>query len=82
MTWKRTGLPAFKDQPIPENGVAFLETITTGGTGLLIPRRASLGAPNSENLDNYNAALEQLIADPIYGAAVDRTEGRIWWDKP
>lgn len=24
-TWKRTGLPAFKDQPIPEAGVAFLE---------------------------------------------------------
>lgn len=81
-TWKRTGLPAFKDQPIPENGVAFLETIATGDAPLIIPRRASLGAPNSENLDNYNAALKELTADPNYGETVDRTEGRIWWDKP
>lgn len=81
-TWKRTGLPAFKDQPTPENGVAFLESIITGGSTLIIPRRAALGAPNSENLDNYNAALKQLIEDSNYGPAVERTEGRIWWDKP
>lgn len=41
-TWKRTGLPAFKDQPVPDNGVAFLETIATGGDKLLIPRRCVL----------------------------------------
>lgn len=81
-TWKRTGLPAFKDQPTPENGVAFLESIATGGSTLIIPRRAALGAPNSENLDNYNAALKLLIEDSNYGSAVERTEGRIWWDKP
>jgi hypothetical protein len=48
---------------------------------MLIPRRAALGAPNTENLENYNAALNELIADPNYGPAVDKTEGRIWWDK-
>lgn len=81
-TWKRTGLPAFKNQPVPENGVAFLETIATGGDGLIVPRRAALGAPNTENINNYNDAVKQLTADPNYGTAVDRTEGRIWWDKP
>lgn len=44
-TWKRTGLPAFKDQPIPEAGVAFLEAITTGGNSLVIPRRGALPVP-------------------------------------
>ena len=80
-TWKRTGLPAVKAQPVPVNGVAFFEAITVSGTNMLIPRRAALGAPNTENLENYNAALKDLIADPNYGPAVDKTEGRIWWDK-
>lgn len=66
-TWKRTGL-AVKAQPIPENGVAFLEAITVAGTKMLIPRRAALGAPNTENLKNYNAAINELIADPNYGS--------------
>ena len=80
-TWKRTGLPAFKNQPIPENGVAFLETITTGSNKLFIPRRAALPAPNKENLENYNKAIEELKADPAYGTSYDDTSGRIWWDK-
>ncbi len=81
-TWKRTGLPAFKDQPVPVDGVAFLERISSGGTALLVPRRATLVVPNNENLNNYNEALKQLISDPNYGSKVDYTEGRIWWDKP
>jgi hypothetical protein len=80
--WKRTGFPAFKDQPEPEGGVAFLESITSGGSDLLVPRRCVLPTPNQENIDNYNAALDLLIADPNYGKAVNETEGRIWWDKP
>ena len=79
-TWKRTGLPAFKAQPEPENGVAFLEEITSEGETLIIPRRNSLSTPNELNLENYNTALQQLIGDSKYGTAVDRTEGRIWWD--
>ncbi len=81
-TWKRTGLPAFKNQPVPENGVAFLEKITSGGANLNIPRRASLPIPNTENIDNYNEAIKALKTDPNYGSAVESTEGRIWWDKP
>lgn len=81
-TWKRTGLPAFKDQPVPENGVAFLEKISTGGSTLTIPRRGALSVPNSENIDNYNAAVTSLKNDANYGSSANATDGRIWWDKP
>ena len=73
-------MPAFKAQPEPENGVAFLEEITSEGETLIIPRRNSLSTPNELNLENYNTALQQLMGDSKYGTAVDRTEGRIWWD--
>ncbi len=79
-TWKRTGLPAFKPQPVPEDGVAFLEEIRNAGVDLVIPRRNSLPTPNSMNMENYNAAIEALKADSKYGTGYDRTEGRIWWD--
>ena len=78
--WKRTGLPAFKAQPTPENGVAFLEEIKLAGAELTIPRRNQLGTPNTLNIDNYNAAVQQLCQDAKYGAGVANTEGRIWWD--
>lgn len=81
-TWKRTGLPAFKKQPEPENGVAFFEILTTADKELLIPRRGTVNAPNSENMDNYNAAVEALKADVNFGTDMKNTEGRIWWDKP
>ncbi len=80
-TWKRTGLPAFKAQPVPEDGVAYFETITSSGENLLIPRRCVLPTPNNANMDNYNKAIDELKADPGYGTGVDQTQGRIWWDK-
>lgn len=80
-TWKRTGLPAFKDNPVPEDGVAFLETIRDAKVNLVIPRRNSLGSPNTLNINNYNAAVEALKKDAKYGTGIERTEGRIWWDK-
>ena len=79
-TWKRTGLPAFKAQPTPENGVAFLEELRLAGVELTIPRRNSLGTPNTLNIDNYNTAVKQLCEDAKYGGDVSATEGRIWWD--
>ena len=79
-TWKRTGLPAFKAQPTPENGVAFLEEIRLAGVELTIPRRNVLGTPNTLNIDNYNAAVKELCSDAKYGSGVAATEGRIWWD--
>lgn len=80
-TWKRTGLPAFKDQPFAEDGVAFLESLTSSGEKLLVPRRAALPTPNTANIENYNKALNELFKEPDYGDSVDKTEGRIWWDK-
>ena len=78
--WKRTGLPAFKAQPTPENGVAFFEEIKLAGAELTIPRRNQLPTPNTLNIDNYNAAVQALCQDAKYGAGVANTEGRIWWD--
>ena len=78
--WKRTGLPAFKAQPTPENGVAYFEEIKLAGLELTIPRRNQLPTPNTLNIDNYNAAVKQLCEDAKYGAGVANTEGRIWWD--
>lgn len=80
-TWKRTGYPKFKDQPVPEDGVAFLESIKSAGTALVIPRRNSLPVPNDLNIENYNQAVSALKSDTKYGADVDKTEGRIWWDQ-
>ncbi|MDD4800868.1 MAG: SusD/RagB family nutrient-binding outer membrane lipoprotein [Proteiniphilum sp.] len=80
--WKRTGLPTFKAQPEPEEGVAYFEELKSGGDQLLIPRRNVLPTPNTANVENFNAAVEALKSDPNYGSAVDKTEGRIWWDKP
>lgn len=80
-TWKRTGLPAFKAEPTPEDGVAYLEEIKDADNTLLIPRRNSLPTPNSLNIDNYYSAIEALKTDSDYGKEVSTTEGRIWWDK-
>lgn len=79
-TWKRTGLPAFKDVPTPANGVAFLETIRYSENELLIPRRNAVPTPNSLNMPNYNEAIEALKGDTKYGSDVYQTQGRIWWD--
>lgn len=81
-TWKRTGLPAFSQQPYPVNGVVYFEELRRSGDELLIPRRGVLPTPTEGNIENFHAAVEALKADPNYGEAVDRTEGRIWWDKP
>lgn len=80
-TWKRTGLPAFKDKPVPEAGVGYLETVRAGGQDLIIPRRNSLPVPNSLNMPHYNEAVRMLMEDAAYGEGTDRTEGRIWWDR-
>jgi hypothetical protein len=81
-TWKRTGLPAFKSQPVPADGVAYFEAVKSAGADLVIPRRGVLSIPNTENIDNYNDAITKLTSDAAYGSKNDRTEGRIWWDKP
>lgn len=81
--WKRTGYPAFKNDPVPENGVAFFETVhasAADATELVIPRRNTLPTPNTLNEENFKKAVAGLKEDAKYGSAEDRTEGRIWWD--
>ena len=91
-TWKRTGLPAFKDGelsgkdgvalgPKPAGGVAYFESLDENNS-LAIPRRNILPRPTSSlNWENFDAAIEKLTADAQYGADENATEGRIWWDK-
>ena len=94
-TWKRTGLPAFKDGENvnadgkqlhigvkPTNGVAYFETIKSDdGETLTIPRRCVLPTPNNLNLPNWQLAVDKLLEDSKFGSSINRTDGRIWWDK-
>lgn len=81
-TWKRTGLPKFKEYtaPNPTDGTAFLDKISTGSSELLIPRRSVLPTPNAANINNFNEALSKLVAKPEY-LQPNQTQGRIFWDK-
>ncbi len=84
-TWKRTGYPKFKDYDRlteKDGGVAYLETIHKDDDVLVIPRRSQLGTPNSLNMENYLLAVDKMINGGYnYGADVQNTEGRIWWDR-
>lgn len=60
--------------------MAFLEEVKDAENVLTIPRRNSLGTPNTLNIANYNTAIDALKKDAKYGSDTDRTEGRIWWD--
>lgn len=87
--WKRTGYPQFTDVRAGNNGtigdgstIAYLENLWDGGKNLLIARRNSLNVSSTLNQENYNAAVQGMIAkDPAYGAGAQDTKGRIWWDQ-
>ncbi len=81
-TWKRTGLPKFKEYTAanPTDGTAFLDVVSAGASPLLIPRRSILPTPNTANIDNFNAAQAKLVAKPEY-LQPNQTQGRIFWDK-
>ena len=80
-TWKRTGLPAFKDgEDIeagdkklhigvkPVDGVVYFETIKSdGGESLSIPRRGVLPTPNNLNMPNWQLAVDKLLQDSQFG---------------
>jgi Starch-binding associating with outer membrane len=74
--YKRTGMP---------NATTALanENIMIDGTLYQIPRRAALSAPSSSDLNaaNKQTALDNMKADPDFGAAIDDLYGRVWWDK-
>lgn len=87
--WKRTGYPQFTDVRAGNNGkigdgssIAYLENLWDGGKNLLIARRNGLNVSSTLNQQNYDAAVQAMIAkDPAYGADAQDTKGRIWWDK-
>lgn len=81
-TWKRTGLPKFKEYTAanPTDGTAFLDAISSGTSPLLIPRRSILPTPNNANISNFNEAVEKLVAKPAY-LQPNQAQGRIFWDK-
>ena len=80
-TWKRTGLPAFKDgEDIdagdkklhvgvkPVDGVVYFETIKSDdGETLTIPRRGVLPTPNNLNMGNWQIAVDKLLKDTQFG---------------
>ena len=80
-TWKRTGLPAFKDGEDldasgkllhvgvkPADGVAYFETIMSDdGETLSIPRRGVLPTPNTLNMNNWQSAVDKLLKDAQFG---------------
>lgn len=86
--WKRTGYPQsvdnFAGQPSPigdGSGIAYLESLWTGSQYLIVPRRMPLPTPLEQNINNFNEAIQAMMAkDPAYGNGNNDTKGRIWWD--
>jgi hypothetical protein len=74
--WKRTGFPN-------TSSVVPWSALTTGGTTLVLPRRAALTVlPASDpNYVNQQAAFTQMETDPGFGTP-DNAGGRVWWDMP
>lgn len=74
--YKRTGYPNASTALANEN-------IMIDGTLFQIPRRAAISAPSSSDLNaaNKQAAIDNMKADPDFGAGIEDLYGRVWWDK-
>lgn len=74
--YKRTGMPNTMTT------LAF-EQILSDGVVQKMPRRPLFNVPNNNdrNFENAKAALDQMSADPEFGAGPGDIYGRIWWDK-
>ncbi|TDX00311.1 SusD/RagB family nutrient-binding outer membrane lipoprotein [Dinghuibacter silviterrae] len=73
---KRTGYPS------PTGAIMPLETLTSGGSPVVMPRRYVPQFPLLGDL-NYNNAVSAInteLQQPGYGAANDIT-GKVWWDQ-
>jgi hypothetical protein len=74
--WKRTGFPN-------TTSILAWSKLTSNGAELQLPRRASL-TPLPEtniNFSNQQKALNDMSADPDFGAGPGDPFGRVWWDK-
>jgi hypothetical protein len=75
--WKRTGYPN-------TTSVLPWSQLTSNGTTLNLPRRASIQVLPTTNLnfENQQAAIAEMAADQGFGAGPNDAFGRVWWDKP
>ena len=82
--WRVTGLPHIVEVPTPADrptGLYWVEPwARTSDEKLEFPRRGSLPQPEPLNNNNYNAARDELMTQPNYGATYGTTTGRIYWD--
>ncbi len=74
--YKRTGMPN-------TTTVLPLEEIRANGVVQVMPRRPLINVPlnTDRNYNNAKSAIDQMLADPEFGAGPGDILGRIWWDK-
>lgn len=74
--WKRTGFPN-------TSSVLAWSTLTSNGSVLRVPRRASITVLQTTNLNfqNQQTAIQQMQQDPGFGSGPNDAFGRVWWDK-
>ena len=75
--WKRTGYPN-------TTSVLPWANLTSNGSVLRIPRRASINLLPTTNLnfENQQAAIAEMALDPAFGNGPNDPFGRVWWDQP
>lgn len=75
--WKRTGYPN-------TSSVLAWSPLTSNGTPLVIPRRASITVllVTDANYENQKAAIADMQSDPSFGDGPNDNKGRVWWDAP
>ena len=86
--WRVTGYPKIKEVATPADrptGLYWVQPLTSDASSsedntLLFPRRGALPQPQALNNNNYNAARDELMTQPNYGATYGTTTGRIYWD--
>lgn len=74
--WKRTGYPN-------TGSVLAWSNLTSNGSVLRVPRRASITVLPTTNLnfENQQAALKVMQQDTEFGSGPNDAFGRVWWDK-
>lgn len=75
--WRRTGFPN-------TTSVLPWANLTSNGSVLRIPRRASIAILPTTNLNfaNQEQAITQMQSDPGFGNGPNDAFGRVWWDQP
>lgn len=74
--WKRTGFPN-------TTSVVAWANLTSNGSAMKMPRRASINLLPETNLNyqNQQDAIQQMSQDADFGNGPNDFFGRVWWDK-